>query len=290
MSVKTVLVVGAGGVLGREIVSLLRARGREVVAAHRTPREGLEEELRALGARVVRLDLADSDQLALALAGVEGAIFTPILTVSAAAAKRLRSDQRGVFFSSNNAAIDAHAEIYARLRAAEETVRAGAPHAVILRPTMIYGYPGDGNLAKLMGAMRRWPFVPLPGKGEALQQPVYYRDLAAIAVDALLDGGAAGRVRPVAGPEPVSQRALYEAVAEAAGVSLRTVGAPLRLGAAMLGAAERVGLRLPVSAAQLRRAAVDKVPQGAEPLLGRTPLEEGLKALACALDGDAKGA
>lgn len=287
---RKVLVVGAGGVLGREIVSLLRARGREVVAAHRTPRARLEDELRALGASVLRLDLADTDQLALALEQVEGAIFTPILTVSAAAAKRLRGDQRGVFFSSNNAAIDAHAEIYARLRAAEGAVRADAPHAAILRPTMIYGYPGDGNLAKLMGAMRRWPFVPLPGKGEALQQPVYYRDLAAIAVDALLEDGAAGRARPVAGPKPVSQRVLYEAAAEAAGVKLRTVGAPLRLGAAMLGAAERMGLRLPVSAAQLRRAAVDKTPQGAETLLGRTSLEEGLKALACALDGGAEGA
>lgn len=290
MKIGKVLVAGAGGALGREIVSVLRGRGCAVAAAYRTPREGVEDGLRALGAEPLRLDLADTDQLALTLAAVDGAIFTPILTVSGSAAKCLRVDQRAVFFSSNNAAIDTHTEVYAQLRTAEEAVRQAAPHAAILRPTMIYGYPGDGNLARLMGAMRRWPFVPLPGDGAALQQPVYYRDLAAVAVDALLDDSAAGRVRPVAGPQAVSQRALYEAVAQAAGVKLRTVSAPLGLGAAILGAAESAGLRPPVSAAQLRRAAADKTPQGADALLGRTPLEEGLKALVCALDGGAKGA
>ena len=290
MKTERVLVAGAGGVLGREIVRLLRARGAEAVAAYRTPREGLEGALRALGAEPVRLDLADGGALSSLLAGVDAAIFTPILTVSAPAAKRLRDTQRSVFFSSNNAAIDAHAEIYRQLRAAEETVRSAAPHAAILRPTMIYGYPGDGNMAKLMGAMRRWPLVPLPGKGAALQQPVYYKDLAAAAVEALHDDRARGRVCAVAGPTPVSQRALYAAAAQAAGVKLRTVSAPLRLGAALLAAAERAGMRLPVAAAQLRRAGADKTPQEADVLLGRTPLEEGLKALACALDGGAKGA
>lgn len=290
MTTGKVLVAGAGGALGREIVGVLRAGGREVLATYRTPRDGLEDALRALGATPVRLDLADTDMLSLLLDDVDGAIFTPILTASAPAARRLRDGHRSVFFSSNNAAIDTHAEVYRRLREAEEAVRRDAPHATILRPTMIYGYPGDGNMTKLITAMRRWPLTPLPGDGSALQQPVFYKDLAAAAVAALHDDSAGGRLRAVAGPAPVTQRALYEAAARAAGVRLRTVGVPLRLGAALVNMAARAGLRLPVSAAQLRRAGADKTPSSKDPILGTTSLENGLAALAAALDADRPGA
>ncbi len=285
MSISTVLVVGAGGVLGRDIARRLRASGRNVLAAYRTPRPGLEDALRGMGARPLRLDLAREDEARAALGEADAAVFTPILTVSAWAAPLLRNDQRAVFFSSNNAAVDHRATVYARLRDAEIKTLSAAPQATILRPTMIFGYPGDGNIATLMAAMQRWPVVPLPGRGDALQQPIDVSDLAAIALGALDDAGAAGRVRAAGGPRALSQRDLFRAVAEAAGVRLRTLGLPLGPGASVLAAAERIGLRLPVSSAQLRRAGADKIPHGADPILGKTPLDQSLKALAAALDG-----
>lgn len=221
---------------------------------------------------------------------VEGAIFTPILTVSAKAAALLRKDQHAVFCSSNNAAIDHNAEVYAKLRDAEKAVLDAAPQAVILRPTMIYGYPGDGNLSRLMRAMRRWPFVPMPGRGTALQQPTFYKDLAHIAADVLFDESTKGLTRPVAGPKMVSQRTLYKTVAAAADVSAKPIGVPLGPSAALLGLFERVGLRLPVSAAQLQRADMDKTPIGANPILGETTIAEGLAHLAAALDEGRSGA
>ena len=286
MSLKSILVVGAGGAVGLEIVRALCARGADVTATYRTPRNGAAAAIAAAGGRAVRLDLADRDAAQMAIEQAGGVIFTPILTVSAPAAALLRPGQAAVFFSSNNVAVDPQAEVYAALLAAEKRVAAAAPQAAILRPTMIYGYPGDGNLSRLMAAMRRWPATPLPGDGRALQQPVYFRDLARAAVDVLFDAGRHGAICAVAGPQAVSARDLYEAAAIAAGAPKRFVPIPVKTAAAALGALERAGMRLPVKAAQLRRSLDDKTPRG-EVILTETLLAEGLSALAAAMDGGA---
>lgn len=287
---KRILVAGAGGALGRAVVEQLRARGASVIATMRTRRPAQKEIFKQLGVEVRYLDLEDTVSLRDCLRYVDGAIFTPILSVSAVAAQFLRADQSVVFFSSNNVAIDPQAEVYARLLAAEKVTLDAAPHAVILRPTMIYGYPGDGNLSKLMAAMKRLPVTPMPGGGAALQQPLFYKDLASAAVDAFFNDDMRGAKRSVAGPDAVTQRALYAAAAKAAGVKARSVGVPVSAAATMLRWIEATGLRLPVSAAQLRRATIDKTPRGDNVIVTATSLDTGLAVLASALDAGPRGA
>lgn len=282
MSEKPVLVAGAGGALGLEMVRILRAEGREVAGAYRTARKGVAEAIEAAGAWPVRLDLNAETAVQAVLADVGAAIFTPILTASAPAARFLRPDQGAVFFSSNNVAIDPQAEVYARLLKTEEEVRAAAPQAVILRPTMIYGYPGDGNLARLMTSMRKRVATPIPAAAGALQQPVYYKDLARIAVRALFDEDLRGETRAVAGPESVTTAGLYREAKTASGAGTALIPVPTGLMASATAALEKAGLKLPVSAAQLSRAGWDKTPQGPA-ILGETPLSAGLKALAAEL-------
>ncbi len=287
----SVLVVGAGGVLGREIVRMLRVQGVDVVAAFRTRRAGLKQTLAGWGAKPLQLDIDDSAATRQALGEVDAAVFTPILAVSQSAAALLGAGQRAVFFSSNNVAIDPDAEVYGRLAKAEEAVLSAAPGAVILRPTMIYGYPGDGNISRLVRFVRRSPILPLPGNGAALQQPVYYRDLAKAAAQMALDAAPSARCYTVAGPEAVSARSLYDAVAHAAGARPFIAPMPFAAFAPILRGAEAIGVRLPVKAAQLARAARDKTPPpGAALILGKTSLEAGLAALTAALDGGLHGA
>jgi len=290
MTIDRVLVVGAGSALGSEIVQVLRQRGHGVLASYRTPRRSVQDALIALGADLVRLELADAQGVADALSQVDAVIFTPILTASSRAAKLLSPAKPAIFFSSNNVAIDPQADVYARLLAAESAVRTAAPHASIVRPTMIYGYPDDQNLSRLMRAMRRYLIIPSPGRGAALQQPVYFKALARMVVSELTDQRSGGRICAIAGPAPVTQRALYGAVAKAAGVSPVIAPIPSRLFAAMIGGLEKAGMRLPVTAAQIARAGRDKTPKGDCILLTDTPLEAGLAALAAALDDGGAGA
>lgn len=290
MAEKHILVVGAGGPFGFEIVRNLRAQNHSVIATYRTPRVEAVKRLHDVGAQASQLDLADETALEAFLGTADAAIFTPILTVSRIASALIADRFPTVFFSSNNAAIDFEADVYARLRAAEEEVRKHAPQAVILRPTMIYGYPGDGNLARLMRIMRRSPIAPMPGDGKALQQPVYYKDLSKIACNAAVGAALPSNLCAVAGPSAVTQKALYEAVSKAAAARPLIAQTPARALSAILRLVERLGLRAPLSSAQLARANLDKTPRDAPVILGETPLVDGLGALARDLDAGAAGA
>lgn len=290
MTGERVLVVGASRPLGVEIVRGLHAAGHEVDATYRTYRGESLRALEALGANVSRLDIDDHEALDAHLQNADAAIFIPILTVSQIAAPLLRDGVRAVFFSSNNVAIDFEADVYAQLRAEEEAVQAAAPQAVILRPTMIYGYPGDGNISKLMAAMRRFPVMPMPGGGQAMQQPVYYKDVAKAACEACIGPPMPGGAHAVAGPEPVSQRALYAAIADAVNARAAILPGPTAAATAVARMIEALGLKPPLSSAQLRRANEDKTPRGEAVILGATPLKEGLAALVRDLDLDATGA
>ncbi len=289
MSRRVVLVAGAGGAVGFEIVRALRADGCDVVATYRTRRDGVDARLSALGARAVRWDMADETRGRALLADVDGAVFVPILTASERAAA-LAPDKRLVFFSSNNIAIDPQAPVYAALRAAEDRVRAVSPAATILRPTMIYGYPGDGNLSVLMRAMRRAPLTPMIGNSRALQQPVFYRDLARAAADLVASDGPAPDTVAVAGPTPVTQGQLYRAVRDAAGGKGALLPVPAPIAGAAARAAAAIGLRPLLTPAQIKRANRDKTPVGDNVLLGATALAEGLRELAGALDAAPPGA
>jgi len=69
-----ILVVGATGNLGRKVVRTLRAAGEDVRAMTRVVSKG--DELRALGARVVRGDLTDPESLDFAMNGARAVVLS----------------------------------------------------------------------------------------------------------------------------------------------------------------------------------------------------------------------
>lgn len=286
---RRVLVAGAGGAVGSEIVRTLCAQQLDVIATYRTARSGLEVGLRRIGATPVQWDIADHERGRALLGDVDAAIFTPILTVSESVAA-LAPEKQLVFFSSNNVAIDPDAPVYEALHAAETRVRKISPAAVILRPTMIYGYPGDGNLSVLLRAMQRSPVTPRIGNGRALQQPVFYRDVASIAAEMVRSAQATAQTFAVAGPSSMSQDGLYRAVRDAAGGMSQIVPTPTWLAGTAARLAAMTGLAFPLSQAQIARANVDKIPTDNDVVLGDTPLAEGLAQLATALDDTSAGA
>lgn len=278
-----VLVIGAAGAIGLEAVRQLRARDLAVTATWRTHRPDMIAALQALGAETAQLDLEDRDATRRLIEASLAVLFIPILTASAAAAACLRPGQAAVFLSSNNVAIDFEAPVYAKLREAEAAARKAAPDAKILRPTMIYGYPGDGNLSSLMRFMKRSPATPMPGAGRALQQPVYYADLVDAAIDFLLDENRCGETAAVAGPSPVTLKEMYETAKAAAGARTATLSMPVTAAGKLIQMVEKTGVKLPLKSVQLLRADKDKIPMGENIILTRTELREGLRRLAASI-------
>lgn len=259
---KSILVAGANRPLGLAIALRLAAEGHSVIATRRTPDAASDAAMSDAGIRLDTLDLTDLHALAKLGSSLDAAVLTPILSLSAPAARVLAAAgvARGTVFSSNNVALVGPDPVYDRLRAAEAALLSGQGTArwAILRPTMIYGHAGDGNMAELLKHLSRLPVFPRLGSGKARQQPVHVEDLARLAAALATGDWDASGILPVGGPDTVTQAelvALARAACGASGLVLPVPLGPVRFGVKALA---RLGLRLPLSPAQLARLELDK--------------------------------
>lgn len=279
---KTALVVGAAGAVGEACALQLKQKAWRVVGTLRRDRAGAVKRLSDANVELVPLDAHDIGAFSALAREVDALVFTPNIQLLIPALPSI-APARIIAFSSNNVAIAPETPIYGRLAAAEIALRRARPDALIIRPTMIYGDPRLETVTRLMRLARRWPFMPLPGSGRALTQPVFCADLGTMAAGLAVEPPEGGTF-VAGGPEILTLAAFYRQIALAAGA--RSTPLPTPLWALKLAA--RLPLGLPLDKAQLDRAerdrqAVeqDKTPAGLAPA---TPLCLGLASLAHALD------
>jgi nucleoside-diphosphate-sugar epimerase len=277
------VVVGAGGAVGEAMALALRAKGWAVTGTLRRERAEATQRLADAGVATAWLDLGTPAPLTDIAADADAILFAPNLGIVAPALPLLaQSPARILAVSSNNVAIDPDAPAYRALAEVERALFAFRANAIALRPTLIYGDPRLPTAVELMRLARARPLMPVPGSGRAMVQPLFHRDLAAVAAG-LLDHAAVGGVYAVGGPDIVPMRDFYRACARAA--RARTLVTPIPVWA--LRRARQFGMALPLDDAQLARADLDRraCPQAPLPaaLAPRTPLEAGLNELAVAL-------
>ena len=258
-----VLVTGGSGFTGGHVVTALVERGCDVSALCRS--DAAVASVEALGARPVMGDLDDPGSVdrafaasgATHLANIASLGFGHAPTIISAA--RDNGLMRAVFVSTT--------AIFTKLNAPSKAVRMAAERDVtdsdldwtIVRPTMIYGTPGDRNMWRLVRLVRRSPLVPMPGGGHNLQQPVHVADLAGAIVSALDRPVAIRRAYNVAGPDPISFREVVAATGNAVGRKPRGLSLPARPVIRLLTSVEtRTGRSLPVKAEQIERLIEDK--------------------------------
>ncbi len=259
---RRVLVTGASGFLGGHVVPLLVSGGEEVVALARSV--AAAHRVNELGANPVAGDLDDpasvdhafADSGADTLVNLASLGFGHAPTIVAAAEEA--GIKRAVFMSTTAIFTNLNAGSKQTRQSAENVIEASALEWTIVRPTMIYGTPADRNMVRLLRLLRRTPFVPVPGGGQRLQQPVHVEDLARAVVAALYAPAAIGEAYDVAGPEPLTFGSVIEQAAEALGRRARLVPVPLAPLAASLRLYERVVARPRFKAEQLERLAEDK--------------------------------
>lgn len=216
---KTVLVTGATGQIGREVVSQLRGTGCVIRAMSRNPRAAnmpADIELQ-------RGDLSVPDTLEECLAGIDSVflVWTAPLAAAAPAIERIAT----------------HARHIVLLTSPHRT-----PHPFFQQPNRMRGiHAGVEQLIERSG--RRWTFLrpgpfaincrnwwaPQIRNGDAVRwfyadaatAVVHERDIGAVAVRALLDDGHDGREHVLTGPESLTQREQVEIIGEAIGRPLR---------------------------------------------------------------------
>lgn len=145
-------------------------------------------------------------------------------------------------------------------RAAEAAVLAAGEHygmrVTVLRPAMVYGAGGRGNLERMAALVRRGLFPPLPETGNR-RSLVHVSDLVAAMRLVAADFRAAGRTYIVAHPVTPSGRGLYDALRQSLGMSpvgwavpRVVLGGLARCGDAVEGLARR---RVPLDSEALAR-------------------------------------
>ena len=130
----------------------------------------------------------------------------------------------------------------------------------VIRSAMIYGGDRDNNLEKVVRWLRRHRVMPLLSGGRNLVQPIFTWDLVEALVAALRNPETTtGKMLTVAGPAPMTTRAMIETIGREMGRP--PIWLPVPYAALMAGAwcLEKVQGRRPlVSRDQIRRQLEDK--------------------------------
>jgi len=236
-----ILLTGATGVVGGELLPALLAEGQEVRALVRDPRKLGEHRVNV---QISLGDIGDPFALRHAMRGVDTVIHLaatirdqPGGTIEElnglATARLLRSAERWgvghfVFFSAMGATPFQRTRFFRSKALAERAVRASPLETTVFAPSIIYR-PGDPWIT-LLQRFSLLPAVPVSGSGDALYQPIWARDVARCVV-ATLDGGgsnpeANGRYE-LAGPELLTYDDIVEVVMEASGRARALLHVPL---------------------------------------------------------------
>jgi uncharacterized protein YbjT (DUF2867 family) len=217
---KRILVTGATGTIGRQVVSQLLATDTQVRALTRNPdAAGLPR-----GVEVVRGDLTVPADLDGCLDGVDAVFLVwtaPADAVPAAVDRIARQARRVVLLTSPHKTphplfqqTNPLAAMFAEM---ERLIEAAGVQWTFLRPGMFaanaLSWWGPQIRA---GDVVRWPYADAP------TAPIHERDVAAVAVRALLEDGHDGAEYVLTGPESLSQREQVVTIGEG-------IGRPLRL-------------------------------------------------------------
>ncbi|HEU4970003.1 SDR family oxidoreductase [Sphingomonas sp.] len=211
-----ILLLGAGGFIGRHIEAELLRHGHGVSAVVRRS-DGRE-------VRHIAIDLATARDEAVwrpHLAGVDivinaaGVLSGPDMDAVHVDAPRAlyaacaaAGVKRVVLISAISARPDVDTDYSRSKLRGEETLKASPVAWTILRPSLVYGDGSYGGTSLLRGMAGLPWFVPVPGDGGFAFSPIHVRDLARAVRLACEESRFAGQVLEPSGPETLALRDL----------------------------------------------------------------------------------
>jgi uncharacterized protein YbjT (DUF2867 family) len=211
----TILIAGATGTVGRELVAQLSAGDTPVRALVRDPASA---NLPA-GVELMQGDLSDPASLSDPLDAVESMFlvwpFTSeqaATTLAPAVIAAITRRVRRVVYLSADAASQNPDRFWARL---ERLIESSAAEFTFLRPT---GFAKNTLMwapQVRAGDLVRWPY------GAAARSLIDERDIAAVALRALTEDGHAGATYVLSGPQTLTQIEQLDAIGAAIGRPLR---------------------------------------------------------------------
>jgi nucleoside-diphosphate-sugar epimerase len=94
----------------------------------------------------------------------------------------------------------------------EKLIRESERNYCIIRPTMIFGHPQDGNIFKLFRVVKKYPILAAPSTLNSKQNPVYIKDLVKVIVIFLTKEPIRNQELNIAGPKPITFKEMVSAL------------------------------------------------------------------------------
>src|SRR5215470_3923761 len=210
-----ILITGATGNVGREVVKLLLAEGRKVVAVSRNPAPAMMP----LEARLFNGDPSRPATLATAFKGIDAVLLAPrVLAGSAREIVTLavsKGVRRAVVLSAVTVQYGGGYRRFAdEFREVEEAVRESGLEWTLLRSA---DYASN---AMAWAEQIRAGDIVRGAYGDAATSTIHERDVAAVAARSLLDATHAGHTYVLTGPQSLMQREKVQSIGRAIGRNL----------------------------------------------------------------------
>ncbi len=151
--------------------------------------------------------------------------------------------------------------IFTKLNSRSKNIRLAAEAAIqnsdlaytILRPTMIYGSERDRNMARLIGLLQRFPLIPIFGKGNFLQQPVFVDDVSQAIIQCLEQPKTIGKSYNIAGKTALTYNEVIDTIAAINNRRIYKLKLPDRIVVNFLSLLEKMKIPFQIKAEQVKR-------------------------------------
>ncbi|MDK2122930.1 NAD-dependent epimerase/dehydratase family protein [Parachitinimonas caeni] len=264
-----IIVTGAAGLVGQNLVLLLRERGYTNLVAIDKHGPNLKV-LRDLnpGVRVVEADLLDSGsweaefegaevvvQLHAQITGLGNAIFARNnveATGKVLEVIRRQPVQPFLVHISSSVVNSVADDDYTNTKKDQEKLVAasGLAHCT-LRPTLMFGWFDPKHFGWLSRFMEKAPVFPIPGHGRYMRQPLYNRDFCRVIIHCI-ENQPKGAVYDIVGQERVDYVDIIHAIRKAKQLKTPIVHIPYGLFYALLKVYALFSKQPPFTASQLK--------------------------------------
>jgi nucleoside-diphosphate-sugar epimerase len=263
-----IVITGAAGLVGQNLVLLLREQGyRDIVAIDKQAANlKLLGELNP-GVRTVEADLAQPGNWEAEFAGAQAAVVLhaqitgktpdPFLRNNIDASRLVydairRADVPFTVQVSSSVVHSVADDDYTNTKKAQEKLfRESGLVGCVLRPTLMYGWFDPKHFGWLARFMEKVPVFPIPGSGRYMRQPLYNRDFCR-AIVWCLEHRPAGRSYDLVGNERIDYIDIIREIKRAKGLHTPIVRIPYRLFDLLLRAAALVSDKPPFTSSQLK--------------------------------------
>lgn len=193
---KTVLVTGAAGLVGQNLIPRLKDRGFRVIGIDKHPTNTARLAELHPDIRVIEADLARPGDWQDAFAGVDAVVLNQAqiggleraefvannVTATEHILAAIQRHSVPYFVHISSSVVNSKAQdLYVETKTAQEKIvdACPIPH-VVLRPTLMFGWFDRKHLGWLRRFMDRAPVFPIPGSGRYRRQPLYAGDFSAV--------------------------------------------------------------------------------------------------------------